>query len=73
MAPPQAETNAPSEQAAPRHDVAALTGVAEVDEALARLQQLDALPVEEHVAVFEQAHDTLRQALDHARAESRAG
>ena len=40
------------------------TGVDEVDSVLASLQVLDDLPVEEHPAVFEQAHDRLRQALD---------
>jgi hypothetical protein len=40
------------------------TGVEEVDDVLASLQALDDSPVEQHPAVFEQAHDRLRQALD---------
>ncbi len=40
------------------------TGVAAVDDVLASVQGLDGRPVEEHVAVFEQAHDRLRRALD---------
>jgi hypothetical protein len=40
------------------------TGVEEVDDVLASLQGLDDSPVEEHPAVFERAHDRLRQALD---------
>jgi hypothetical protein len=40
------------------------TGVEEVDDVLASLQALDDSPVEQHPAVFERAHDRLRQALD---------
>lgn len=40
------------------------TGVAEVDAVLASLDGLADRPVAEHVAVFEQAHDRLRRALD---------
>lgn len=40
------------------------TGVVAVDEVLIDVQALDARPVEEHVAVFEQAHERLRRALD---------
>lgn len=40
------------------------TGVEEVDDVLASLQALDGSPVEEHPAVFEQAHERLRHALD---------
>jgi hypothetical protein len=40
------------------------TGVAVVDDVLASVQALDGRPVEEHVAVFEQAHERLRRALD---------
>jgi hypothetical protein len=40
------------------------TGVEEVDDVLASLQGLDDSPVEEHPAVFERAHERLRQALD---------
>ena len=40
------------------------TGVEEVDDVLASLQALDDSPVAEHPAVFERAHERLRQALD---------
>ncbi|MEO5665776.1 MAG: hypothetical protein ABIR39_21105 [Nocardioides sp.] len=40
------------------------TGVAAVDAVLASVQAVDDRPVAEHVAVFEQAHDQLRRALD---------
>lgn len=40
------------------------TGVPEVDRVLADLDQLDDLPLEEHLASFEQAHSSLRAALD---------
>ena len=40
------------------------TGVASVDDVLASVQALDGRPVEEHVTVFEQAHERLRRALD---------
>ena len=40
------------------------TGVTDVDEVLAAVESLADRPVEEHVAVFEQAHERLRRALD---------
>jgi len=40
------------------------TGVEEVDDALTSLEGLDDSPVGEHPAVFERAHERLRQALD---------
>jgi hypothetical protein len=40
------------------------TGVGEVDAVLASLDGLAERPVSEHVAVFEQAHERLRRALD---------
>jgi hypothetical protein len=40
------------------------TGVEEVDDVLDSMQGLDERPVEEHPAVFERAHERLRQALD---------
>jgi hypothetical protein len=42
------------------------TGHPQVDAVLASLTALDDTPVEEHVAVFESAHDTLRGALANA-------
>jgi hypothetical protein len=40
-----------------------LTGVPAVDDALARLTALDALPVDEHPALFESVHGSLRGVL----------
>ncbi len=40
------------------------TGVEEVDDVLTSMQGLEDRPVEEHPAVFERAHERLRQALD---------
>ncbi|HEY0889297.1 MAG TPA: hypothetical protein VGE38_06780 [Nocardioides sp.] len=40
------------------------TGVPEVDAVLAAVDDLDTLPVAEHVAVFERAQEQLRRALD---------
>ena len=40
------------------------TGVAAVDAVLDEVAALDGRSVEEHVAVFERAHETLRAALD---------
>lgn len=59
-----AET-APVEDAALAPDVEP-TGHPQVDAVLASLSDLDGTPVEEHVAVFESAHDTLRSALANA-------
>lgn len=42
------------------------TGHPAVDEVLRSLDELDGRPVDEHVAIFEQAHDRLRQALSGA-------
>jgi hypothetical protein len=44
----------------------AVTGHPAVDEVLRSLEGLDARPVDEHVAAFEQAHDVLRRALSDA-------
>jgi len=40
------------------------TGVEEVDDVLASTEGLEDRPVDEHVGVFENAHDQLRRALD---------
>ena len=40
------------------------TGIPEVDSVLTSLDGLADQPVADHVAVFEQAHDRLRRALD---------
>lgn len=48
----------------PSDESASRTGVEPVDRVLDSLDGLDDLPVEDHVAVFEQAHERLRGALD---------
>lgn len=40
------------------------TGVPAVDEVLAEVDGLDDRPLDEHLATFERAHETLRSALD---------
>jgi hypothetical protein len=40
------------------------TGVRAVDAALAEVEGVEALPLEEQLAAFERAHDRLRSALD---------
>lgn len=53
----------------PRGRESLRTGTVAVDEVLDSLEGLDDLSVDEHVAVFERAHQTLRSALD-ARPEA---
>ena len=48
------------------------TGNAEVDAVVGSLTALDDLPVAEHVAVFEQAHESLRRTLAGAGQDSPA-
>jgi hypothetical protein len=51
----------------PRDDDGAIqTGHPAVDEVLRTLGALDGTPVDEHVAVFEQAHEQLRRTLSGA-------
>ncbi len=45
------------------------TGLASVDSVVESVAALEGRPVEEHVAVFEQAHEQLRRALDDAPTE----
>jgi hypothetical protein len=40
------------------------TGVPAVDRVLAQVDELDDLPLEEHLGAFERAHESLRGALD---------
>jgi hypothetical protein len=40
------------------------TGVPAVDDVLSEVDQLDERPLDEHLAAFERAHDSLRSALD---------
>jgi hypothetical protein len=46
-------------------------GVDLVEDVLAETAGLDARPVSEHVAVYEAAHDRLREALAHAAEDNR--
>ncbi|MCW2843109.1 MAG: hypothetical protein JWN22_1025 [Nocardioides sp.] len=41
------------------------TGMDDVDAVIAAVEELEDRPVEEHVGVFESAHEQLRRALDH--------
>jgi hypothetical protein len=50
----------------PRQDQPPTTGDEAVDNVVASLRGLDDLPVAEHVAVFERAHESLRQVLSGA-------
>ena len=40
------------------------TGVPAVDDVLADVDRLDDVPLDEHLAAFERAHEALRSALD---------
>ena len=46
------------------HDDTLSTGDLAVDAALRRLEELDERPVDEHVAVYEDVHRQLTEALD---------
>jgi hypothetical protein len=48
----------------PTADEPTATGVPAVDQVLADVDGLDALPLEEHLSTFERAHESLREALD---------
>lgn len=52
----------PGDEAAPAERVR--TGVDGVDAVITAVEELDERPIEEHVGVFEQAHEQLRRALD---------
>lgn len=45
------------------------TGMASVDSMVEAVAALEDRPVEEHVSVFEQAHEQLRRALDETPAD----
>ena len=49
------------------------TGVPSVDEVIVAVEELVDRPVEEHVAVFETAHEQLRRALDAEPTDDRSG
>jgi hypothetical protein len=57
----------PQQQADPEPEEPVHTGNEVVDEVLETLGSLDDAPVDEHVAVFERAHEQLRAALDSPR------
>jgi hypothetical protein len=48
----------------PPEDERIRTGVPAVDEVITAVEQLEDRPIEEHVGVFETAHEQLRRALD---------
>jgi hypothetical protein len=52
------------ERDVPAVDTQLRTGNPEVDGVLDSMDGLDDLPVDDHVAVFERAHEVLRGALD---------
>lgn len=52
------------EYQSPTRPTAEPTGSVAVDAVLDSLQDLDRVPIEEHPAIFEQAHRALRAALD---------
>lgn len=54
------------EEAAARAPGRVETGNPAVDEVIASLEGLDGVPVDEHVALFEQAHEQLRRTLSGA-------
>jgi hypothetical protein len=54
----------PDEDPAPETPERVGTGVPEVDEVMRAVEELEERPVEEHVGVFETAHEQLRRALD---------
>jgi hypothetical protein len=62
----QVQHEAPTEIDSPTAPAAESTGIESVDAVVASLPGLDDLPVSEHVAVFETAHESLRSALSDA-------
>ncbi|HEU4515313.1 MAG TPA: hypothetical protein VFR87_19550 [Nocardioidaceae bacterium] len=55
-----------TDDAGPQEEPAQMTGHPAVDEVLQSMQGLQERPVEEHVAIFEAAHEKLRAALANA-------
>lgn len=54
----------PDPRQAGRPEAAPRTGVPDVDAVLDDVESLEDRPVDEHVAVYEQAHERLRRALE---------
>jgi hypothetical protein len=61
-----ADEDAPDQTAEPEQPAPVATGHPAVDEVLRSLDALDGRPVDEHVAAFEEAHESLRRALSDA-------
>jgi hypothetical protein len=61
------EPQQPADPVAPEPEEPVRTGNEAVDGVLDSLDSLDETPVDEHVAVFERAHEQLRAALDSPR------
>ena len=61
------EPQQPADSVAPEPEEPVRTGNEAVDGVLDSLDSLDDAPVDEHVAVFERAHEQLRSALDSPR------
>jgi len=61
---PDAPVSEEPEAAADAEPTAVRTGDGAVDEVIAAVEQLEQRPLEEHVGVFEAAHEQLRRALD---------
>ena len=59
-----AATGAAEAREVPEEGDPVRTGVADVDAVLEAVEELEGRPLEEHVAVFEDAHGRLRRALD---------
>ena len=71
--PPTGPASTAPQEASPIEGGTPATGVAGVDAALADLDRLDDTPLEEHLAAFERAHESLRAALDDAPSVDRPG
>ena len=61
------EPEQPGDPVAPEPDEPVRTGNEAVDGVLQSLDTLEQVPVDDHVAVFERAHEQLRAALDSPR------
>jgi len=57
-------SGADGQEAVPSQPERVRTGVPGVDEVVAAVEELEERPIEEHVGVFETAHEELRRALD---------
>ncbi|HEY3527510.1 MAG TPA: hypothetical protein VGK78_00015 [Nocardioides sp.] len=62
--PPTGPGDGEPEEQEPAADDRQLTGVPAVDAALAEVDRLSDLPLEERLAAFERVHESLRTALD---------